>query len=73
MKPLVSVIIVTYNQESTIARAIDSVLSQECNFRFEIILGEDCSTDKTRKICIEYANKFPDIIKLQLTHATKES
>ena len=65
MQPLVSIIIVTYNQESTIARAIDSVLNQKCNFRFEIILGEDCSIDRTREICIDYANKFPDIIKLQ--------
>ncbi len=71
MKPLVSVIIVTYNQESTIARAIDSVLGQACNFKFEIILGEDCSMDKTREICIDYAKRFPDIIKLHLNSHNK--
>lgn len=71
MKPLVSVIIVTYNQEQTIARAIESVLNQICDFNYEIILGEDCSTDNTRNICIEYAKKHPNIIKLQLNKKNK--
>ena len=35
---------------------------QKTNFPFEIILGEDESTDGTREICIEYANKYPQII-----------
>lgn len=71
MKPLVSVIIVTYNQEKTIAHAIDSVLNQVCNFKYEIILGEDCSIDNTREICIDYAKKYPNIIKLQLSPQNK--
>lgn len=54
----------TYNHGQTIARALDSVLSQQCRWPIEIILGEDCSTDDTRAICQQYAAKHPDIIRL---------
>ena len=63
-KPLVSVGIFTYNQEKYIAQTIESVLIQKCNFDYEILIGEDCSTDGTLKICKEYADKYPDKIKL---------
>lgn len=62
--PEVSVIVLTYNQEGTIARAINSILQQETNFKYEIIIGEDGSTDGTRRICEEYAERYPDIITL---------
>lgn len=62
--PLVSVLIITYNQEKTIARAIDSVLEQTGGIPYEIIIGDDASTDNTRKICKEYAGRYPDIIRL---------
>lgn len=39
---------------------------QKTDFPFEILLGEDASTDGTREICIEYANKYPDRIRLFL-------
>lgn len=61
---LVSVAIVTYNHEKFICQTLDSVLSQETNFDLEIIIGKDCSTDNTRKICTEYKTKYPDKIKL---------
>lgn len=64
MENLISVVIVTYNQEDTIRRSIDSVLIQECHVPFEIVIGEDCSTDGTRAICEAYAQKYPDIIRL---------
>lgn len=64
--PQVSVIILTYNQEETIAHAIDNILNQQCDFNFEVIIGEDSSSDKTRDICMEYQIKFPHIIKLLL-------
>jgi len=64
--PLVSVLMVTYNQEETIAQAIESVLSQEGNFSLEIVIGEDASTDQTRQICINYQQRYPGIIKLLL-------
>ncbi len=63
---MVSVSIVTYNHKNYISQCLDSVLMQETTFPFEIILGEDESNDGTREICIEYAKKFPDKIKLFL-------
>ena len=60
---MVSISMTAYNQEPYIARALDSILKQEVNFRYEIIIGEDCSTDKTRQIIESYRQKYPDIIK----------
>ena len=62
----VSVCIQTYNHEPFIAQALDSVLTQETDFDYEIILGEDESQDGTREICIEYARRYPDRIRLFL-------
>jgi glycosyltransferase involved in cell wall biosynthesis len=60
----ISVIVCTYNQEATIARALDAILAQQCTVPYEVIIGEDASTDNTRKICQEYAKKYPDIIRI---------
>ncbi len=62
----VSVWMSAYNHEKYIAQCLDSVLSQETNFDFEIILGEDCSTDNTRALAVKYKEKFPDIFQLYL-------
>ena len=62
----VSVWMTTYNHEKYISQCLDSVLAQKTNFDFEIILGEDCSTDSTREIVIDYQKKHPDKIKLFL-------
>ncbi len=64
MENIISVVVLTYNEERTIARTLDSILEQKCHVPFEIVIGEDCSTDGTRKICEEYAAKYPDIIRL---------
>lgn len=64
MNPVISVMVVTYNQEEYIAKTLDSILEQECSFPFEIVIGEDCSTDNTRAICESYASLYPDIIRL---------
>lgn len=66
MKPKVSVVIITYNHEKFIKQAIDSVLMQETDFNFEILIGEDDSSDKTRAIVIEYQKKHPNKIRLFL-------
>lgn len=55
---------ITYNHELYIAQAIEGVVMQKTNFRIELIIGEDCSTDSTRKICEDYAIKYPEIIRL---------
>lgn len=59
-----TVIILTCNQADTIARAIGSVLRQECGYPFEILIADDGSTDATRTICRDYADRFPAIIRL---------
>ena len=62
----VSVFMITYNHEKYIAEALDSILMQETDFDFDIVIGEDCSTDATRRIVLEYSRKYPDKIKLLL-------
>jgi glycosyltransferase involved in cell wall biosynthesis len=62
--PLVSVLMLTYNHESYIAQAIESVLAQKTNFNVELVIGEDCSTDRTYEICKQYQTQYPDIVKL---------
>lgn len=58
---IVSVLICTYNQEQWIAQTIESVLAQETSYPFEVIIGDDCSTDGTRAICESYASKYDNI------------
>ena len=66
MKPKVSVCMITYNHEKYIAQAIESVLIQKTDFDYELVIGEDFSTDKTREIVIKYQKKYPNKIKLIL-------
>ena len=64
--PKVSVCVTTFNHVSFIEECLNSILNQKTEFPFEIILGEDNSTDGTREICKEYADKYPDKIRLYL-------
>ena len=57
---------ITYNHEKFIAQAIEGVMMQQTDFRYELVISEDCSTDRTREICKQYKEKFPDKIKLIL-------
>ncbi|MEJ5183860.1 MAG: glycosyltransferase [Rectinemataceae bacterium] len=66
IEPLVSVVTITYQHAPYIRQCLDSILMQETDFPFELIIGEDGSTDGTREICIEYANRYPDKIRLFL-------
>lgn len=61
-----SVSIVTYNQKKFIEQTIDSVLRQKVDFDYEIIIGDDFSTDGTREILLKYQEKYPNLIKLIL-------
>ncbi|GJM70162.1 hypothetical protein HMSSN036_23780 [Paenibacillus macerans] len=61
--PKVSVFMVAYNHEKYIRQAIESVIFQETNFHFELIISEDHSTDRTAEIIHEYHVKYPNIIK----------
>ncbi len=62
----VSVIVTTYNHEKYIAQALDSVLMQKTNFQYEIIIGEDCSIDRTRSIVLDFQLRNPGKIRLLL-------
>lgn len=62
--PVVSVLMITYNHEAHIAKAIEGVLMQSTCFPFELIIGEDCSTDTTRTIAMQYAEHRPEVIDL---------
>jgi glycosyltransferase involved in cell wall biosynthesis len=63
-QPLVSVKMITYNHAPYIAQAIEGVLQQKTNFPFELVIGEDCSTDGTREIVFKYPKKYPNIIRV---------
>ncbi|CAI6086429.1 hypothetical protein PAECIP112173_04983 [Paenibacillus sp. JJ-100] len=59
-----NVLLVTYNHEKYIKQAIESILEQKTNFKYEIIVADDCSTDQTINIISEYANEYPELFKL---------
>lgn len=64
-----SVGIITYNQQDTIAQTLDSILCQKGDFELEVVVGEDCSTDNTWAICHEYAERYPEhVVLLENTH-----
>ncbi len=63
-EPLVSVTMVAYNVSPLIRQAIESVLRQKTNFPFELVIGEDCSTDGTREIILEYRDRYPNTIRV---------
>ena len=63
-EPLISVVVLAYNQESLISQTIDSILDQRCRYPFEIIISDDCSNDNTKGICFEYQKKYPNLIKV---------
>ena len=65
-KPKVSVLLVAHQHKEYFRDAIESVLMQQTNFPFEIVIGDDDSTDGTREICIEYAQKHSGKIRLFL-------
>lgn len=62
--PKVSVLMLTYNQEQYIDEAIRSVLLQQTDFDFELVIGNDASTDRTGEICSKWKEKYPEQIVL---------
>ena len=63
MAILLSVYCLTYNHEKYIRSALDGFVNQKTNFRYEVFVHDDASTDRTAEIILEYASKYPDIIK----------
>jgi len=66
VSPMLSIGVLTYNHAEYIADAIDSLLIQEIDYDYEIVIADDFSTDGTREIVQAYAEKYPDIIRLIL-------
>jgi glycosyltransferase involved in cell wall biosynthesis len=63
-QPLLSVLIITYNHEAYIEQTLDSVIMQQTKFDFDIVIGDDASSDRTRLICEQYVAKYPHLIRL---------
>ena len=61
-KPMVSICCQTYNHKNYIKQSIEGFLMQKANFKFEVLLRDDASTDGTLEIVKEYSEKYPDII-----------
>lgn len=59
----VSVCVVTYNHERYIAECLQSLVEQETNFNFEVIVSDDCSTDRTPEIIKDFQRRYSNIIK----------
>src|SRR2546423_39510 len=62
----VSVLMTTYNQEAFVTQAIESILKQDVQFDYEVVIGEDASTDRTREIVLEFQRKNPDKVKVYM-------
>lgn len=60
----VSVIVLTFNHEKWLEQCLDGIVKQETCYSFDIILSEDCSTDRTLEICKEYQRQYPNLIRL---------
>lgn len=58
---MVSITMISYNHEPYLRKCLDSILAQKVNFRYQVIIGEDCSPDNSRVILKEYEQKYPDI------------
>lgn len=64
IQPLVSVLMIVYNQEAYLVEAIEAVVQQQCDFQFELIIGEDGSTDSSLQIALDYQRRYPEIIRV---------
>lgn len=60
---MVSVLCLAFNHEKYIRQCLDGFVMQKTNFKFEVIIHDDASTDNTANIIREYEEKYPEIIK----------
>ena len=58
----VSVLVMVYNHEKYLDECLNSIVKQKTNFKYEILVHDDCSTDNSKKIIEKYYNNFPDKI-----------
>lgn len=65
----VSIRLMCYNQEKLIAKAMDGIMMQKTNFKVEVVIGDDFSSDNTLNIIKQYQNT--DHIKINILNRTK--
>lgn len=63
---VVSVCVGTYNQKKYVSQCLDSILSQLVNFKIEILINDDASTDGTQDVLLDYQKKYPHVVKVFL-------
>lgn len=63
LPPKVSVCVITYNHARYLETCLQSILDQQTDFAFEIIVGDDCSSDGTQDILRDFAARYPNVIK----------
>lgn len=64
MDKMTSICMITYNHAEFISQAVEGILKQETDFLIEFVIGEDCSTDQTREICLKYEQEYPEIVRV---------
>jgi glycosyltransferase involved in cell wall biosynthesis len=62
LRPKVSIMLLTYNHERYVAQALESILMQKTEYSYEINVIEDCSTDQTQQVVMQYVRKYPSIV-----------
>lgn len=62
--PVVSVLVLAYNQAAFLRQTLDGILAQRLDVPFEVLVGDDCSTDDSRELLTEYADRYPSRIRL---------
>jgi glycosyltransferase involved in cell wall biosynthesis len=65
-KPVVSVLMITYNHREFIGEALESAVKQMTDFDYEILVGDDASCDGTQNIILDFQNRYPDKIRALL-------
>ena len=63
-KPVASVQMFVYNHAPCLCRAVEGVLAQKTSFPFELVIGEDCSTDGSREIAFDYQQRYPEVVRV---------
>lgn len=64
-----SVALITYNSEKYIEDTLTSIIKQKCSFNYEIVVGDDCSTDKTFDIVKSFKNTYPKILNIKTNNS----
>lgn len=58
---MVSIPLLTYNQKEYLGQCLDGILKQKVDFKIEILVGDDCSTDGTQEVMREYEERYPGV------------